>query len=83
MSKRQRFTVRQVLDEVFADPDSDYDPDVEDNRSESSKSSDHVSDGWIADTDDTCDETSSFGDVNPPCKTPTPIYFHFLLLNMC
>ena len=39
-NKWARFTIRQVLDEVFVDEDSDYNPDVEDRTSNSSK---HVS----------------------------------------
>ena len=39
-NKWVRFTIRQVLDEVFVDEDSDYNPDVEDGTSNSSK---HVS----------------------------------------
>ena len=33
MSKQWRITVRQVLDEVFADEDSDYDPEITDSSS--------------------------------------------------
>ena len=36
MAKRQHLTARQVLDEIFADQDSDFDPEIKDNRSESS-----------------------------------------------
>ena len=36
MAKRQRLTARQVLGEIFADQDSDSDPEIEANRSESS-----------------------------------------------
>ena len=35
MSKRLKMTPRQVLDEIFADEDSNFDPDVEDLRAES------------------------------------------------
>ena len=39
MSKRRRFTPQQVLDEIFADKDSDYDPDREDFNSQSNETS--------------------------------------------
>ncbi|KAK7095512.1 hypothetical protein V1264_006908 [Littorina saxatilis] len=38
MDKRRRFTAQQVLDEIIGDDDSDFDPDIEDSRSESSES---------------------------------------------
>ena len=34
-NKRAWYTIRLVLDEVFVDEDSDYDPDVEDRTSNS------------------------------------------------
>ena len=39
MSKRRRFTPQQVLDEIFAGKDSDYDPDREDFNSQSNETS--------------------------------------------
>ena len=39
MSNRRRFTPQQVLDEIFADENSDYDPDREDLNSRSKETS--------------------------------------------
>ena len=34
MSKRRHYTVAEVLDEVFADSDNDFDPDITDANDE-------------------------------------------------
>lgn len=39
MDKRRRFTAQQVLDEIIGDEDSDFDPEIDDSRSESSETS--------------------------------------------
>ena len=39
MSKRKRFTPQQVLNDIFAGKDSDYDPDREDFNSQSNETS--------------------------------------------
>ena len=68
MSKRARYTVRQVLEEVFADEDSDYDPEEEDipaNLSENvSETGENVS-------IDTSVENDTFLESNPQPSTST------------
>ena len=68
MSKRARYTVRQVLEEVFADEDNDYDPEEEDIRANWSE---NVSETGENVGIDTSDETDALLESNPQPSTST------------